>query len=65
VGNPDIIFADEPTAALDKDAGQQVIHLLRRLAEERKSTVVMVTHDHRVLDFADRLVRTEDGQIVS
>ena len=64
VGNPDIVFADEPTAALDKEAGRQVVDLLRRLAEARGTTTLMVTHDNRILDAADRIVRMEDGRIV-
>ena len=64
VGNPDVVFADEPTAALDKDSGHNVVRLLRRLADERKTTIFMVTHDHRVLDFADRIIKMEDGRVV-
>ncbi len=64
VGNPEIVFADEPTAALDKVTGRQVTEILRRLADERSTTVFMVTHDHRVLDFADRIIKMEDGRIV-
>ncbi len=64
VGNPEVIFADEPTAALDKESGQMVVSLLRRLAERRQTTILMVTHDHRVLEFADRIIRMEDGRIV-
>lgn len=64
IGNPDVVFADEPTAALDKDSGHNVVRLLRRLADERKTTIFMVTHDHRVLDFADRIIKMEDGRVV-
>lgn len=64
VGNPDVIFADEPTAALDKKTGRHVVQLLRRLVDQRNSTVFMVTHDHRIVDFADRIIRMEDGRIV-
>ena len=64
VGNPDVIFADEPSAALDKDSGYQVVKLLRRLAHERKTTILMVTHDNRILDLADRIVTMEDGRIL-
>jgi putative ABC transport system ATP-binding protein len=62
VGNPEIIFADEPTAALDKDSGLQVVHLLKRLGQERGTTTLMVTHDPRILDLADRIVTMEDGR---
>lgn len=64
VGNPDLVFADEPTAALDKESGQQVVKLLQRLAHERKTTILMVTHDNRILDLADRIITMEDGRIV-
>lgn len=64
IGNPDVVFADEPTAALDKDSGHNVVRLLRRLADERNTTIFMVTHDHRVLDFADRIIKMEDGRVV-
>lgn len=65
VGNPDVVFADEPTAALDKDSGHQVVSLLRRLGDERGTTTLMVTHDNRILDMADRIVTMEDGRIIS
>jgi len=65
VGNPDIVFADEPTAALDREAGRRVVELLRRLAGARGTTTLMVTHDNRILDAADRIVRMEDGRIVA
>ena len=64
-GEPDILLADEPTAALDSHVGRAVIELLRDLAHERGRAVVLVTHDSRILEFADRLVRIEDGRIVS
>jgi putative ABC transport system ATP-binding protein len=65
VGNPDIIFADEPTAALDKDSGLNVVHILKQLGRERGTTTLMVTHDNRILDLADRVVTMEDGRIVA
>ncbi len=64
VVNPDFIFADEPTAALDKETGQRVVDILRRLADQRGTTVFIVTHDHRVLEFADRIIKMEDGRVV-
>lgn len=64
VGNPSIIFADEPTAALDKESGMKTVQLLKRLGEIRGTTTVMVTHDNRILDLADRILRLEDGRIV-
>jgi len=65
VGNPDIVFADEPTAALDKESGLNVVSMLKRLGEQRGTTTVMVTHDNRILELADRIVTLEDGQIVA
>lgn len=64
VGNPEIVFADEPTAALDKESGLQVVSMLKRLGEARGTTTLMVTHDNRILDMADRIVTLEDGRIV-
>jgi putative ABC transport system ATP-binding protein len=64
VANPDIVFADEPTAALDHDAGLVVVRMLKRLGQDRGTTTVMVTHDNRILDLADRIVTMEDGRIV-
>lgn len=60
-GHPQIIMADEPTAALDSHSGHAVIELLRRLAKEEGCTVLMVTHDPRIVDVADRVTYLEDG----
>jgi putative ABC transport system ATP-binding protein len=60
-GNPRLIMADEPTAALDSQSGQHVIQLLRVLAKEQGCTVLMVTHDPRIIDVADRVAYLEDG----
>lgn len=65
VGNPDIVFADEPTAALDKESGLNVVAMIKRLGEQRGTTTVMVTHDNRILEMADRIVTLEDGRIVA
>jgi putative ABC transport system ATP-binding protein len=65
VHQPPLILADEPTAALDKEAGQQVVTLLQELAHESRTTVLIVTHDNRILDVADRIVNMVDGHIVS
>jgi len=63
-GDPPILLADEPTAALDSTSGRTVIELLQRLAHEHGRAVVMVTHDPRVLSFGDRIIHLEDGRIV-
>ncbi|MBW4696214.1 MAG: ABC transporter ATP-binding protein [Lyngbya sp. HA4199-MV5] len=62
-GDPKLIMADEPTAALDSQNGYAVIELLHRLAKEHNRTVLMVTHDSRIIDFADRVVNLEDGTL--
>jgi putative ABC transport system ATP-binding protein len=62
-GDPKIILADEPTAALDSHTGRNVMEMLSELAHKRGRAVVIVTHDSRVLDFADRIVKIEDGAI--
>jgi putative ABC transport system ATP-binding protein len=64
-GDPPIILADEPTAALDSHTGRTVMDLLQRLARERGTAVAIVTHDNRMLGYADRLVQMEDGRIVA
>jgi putative ABC transport system ATP-binding protein len=63
-GDPPIVLADEPTAALDVHSGHAVMELLRTLAHERDRAVVIVTHDNRMLGYADRIVHLEDGRIV-
>jgi putative ABC transport system ATP-binding protein len=60
-GDPGIILADEPTAALDSHTGRNVMQSMSDLAHQRDRAVVIVTHDSRVLDFADRIVKIEDG----
>lgn len=65
VGNPAMVLADEPTAALDKDNAAEVIDLLKRLGAQRGTTTLLVTHDPRILDRADRILTLEDGRIVS
>ena len=65
VGNPDVVFADEPTAALDRESGAVVVQMLKRLGQTRGTTTVMVTHDNRILELADRIVTLEDGRIVA
>jgi putative ABC transport system ATP-binding protein len=64
-GDPPIILADEPTGALDSQSGRGVMALFNQLAHERRCAVVIVTHDNRMFGFADRIVRMEDGRIVS
>ncbi len=61
VGSPQLILADEPTASLDSHSGYLVMELLRQLAKERQTTVLIVTHDPRITDLADRIAYLEDG----
>ena len=63
-GSPSLILADEPTAALDSENGQAVMALIQQLARDESRAVLAVTHDHRTLPFADRIVTIEDGLIV-
>jgi len=65
IGEPRIVLADEPTASLDKETGRQIVTLIQRLAREHGVTVLLVTHDNRILDVADRLMALEDGRITS
>ncbi len=65
VSEPKLILADEPTASLDKKSGRDVVDLMRRLAKEKGVSVVLVTHDNRILDVADRIVHLEDGRLSS
>ncbi len=65
VSNPQIVLADEPTAALDKQSGRDVVELMQKLAKGQGCTILMVTHDNRILDVADRIVYMEDGRLVA
>ena len=62
---PRIVLADEPTAALDKQSGRDVVELLRQLARREGCAVLLVTHDNRILDIADRIMLLEDGRLGS
>ncbi len=64
-GDPEVLLADEPTAALDSHTGRTVMQLMRDLAYQRGRAVAIVTHDNRILDMGDRIVRIEDGRIAS
>lgn len=65
IASPPLVLADEPTAALDSATGYEIIALMRRLAKARGLAVLIVTHDARILDLADRVIRMEDGRILS
>jgi putative ABC transport system ATP-binding protein len=65
VNRPEIVLADEPTASLDKQSGRDVVRLIEDLAREDGSAVILVTHDNRILDVADRILHLEDGRMKS
>ncbi len=65
VHRPRIVLADEPTAALDKVTGREVVTLFQEMAQQQGCTIIMVTHDNRILDVADRIVNMVDGCIHS
>ncbi|MGB8688380.1 MAG: DevA family ABC transporter ATP-binding protein [Microcoleus sp.] len=64
VSHPQIVLADEPTAALDSKSGREVVNLMQKLAREQGCTILLVTHDNRILDIADRIINMEDGKLV-
>jgi putative ABC transport system ATP-binding protein len=65
VSRPQVVLADEPTASLDKQSGRDVVELIQDLAREDGSAVILVTHDIRILDIADRILHLEDGHMKS
>jgi putative ABC transport system ATP-binding protein len=64
VSHPKLVLADEPTAALDSKSGRDVVNLMQELAKEQNCTILMVTHDNRILDIADRIIHMEDGRLI-
>ncbi|NJK29304.1 MAG: ATP-binding cassette domain-containing protein, partial [Acaryochloris sp. SU_5_25] len=63
VSHPKLILADEPTASLDSKTGRDVVEIMNRLAKEYGCSILMVTHDNRILDIADSQICMEDGQL--
>ncbi|NEP18420.1 MAG: ATP-binding cassette domain-containing protein [Leptolyngbya sp. SIO4C1] len=63
VNHPKLVLADEPTSALDSQAGRDVVDIMQRLAREESCAVLLVTHDNRILDIADRILHIEDGRL--
>lgn len=61
---PRLVLADEPTSALDSKTGREVIDILVRLAREQDCPILIVTHDTRIADLADRIIAMEDGRII-
>jgi len=64
VSHPKLVLADEPTAALDSKSGRDVVNLMQQLAKEQNCTILIVTHDNRILDIADRIIDMEDGHLI-
>jgi len=62
VSQPKIVLADEPTAALDKKSGRDVVEMMQALSKQQGCAILLVTHDHRILDIADRIISMEDGR---
>ena len=65
VSQPKILLGDEPTAALDKESGRTVVNLMQKMAREQQTTIIMVTHDNKILDIADRIIIVEDGRLAN
>ena len=65
VSKPKILLGDEPTAALDKESGRTVVNLMKEMAEKEQTTIIMVTHDNKILDVADRIILVEEGELAS
>ena len=63
VSHPKLVLADEPTSSLDSQSGRDVVEIMQRLAREDGCTVLLVTHDNRILDIADRILHMEDGRL--
>lgn len=63
MNDPDIILADEPTASLDADRGHKVVQMIADEVKKKNKAAIMVTHDERVLDLVDRVIRIEDGYL--
>ncbi|NJR57487.1 MAG: ATP-binding cassette domain-containing protein [Cyanobacteria bacterium CRU_2_1] len=65
VSHPKLVLADEPTAALDSQTGREVVNLMQQMAREQRCTILLVTHDHRILNIADRIIHMEDGRLLA
>jgi len=63
VGQPKIVLADEPTASLDRQSGHEAVEILKQLAKVSDTAILLVTHDYRILDIADRVIELEDGMV--
>lgn len=64
LSQPQIVLADEPTAALDKKSGRDVVEIMQKLAKQQACTILLVTHENRIFDIADRIVYMKDGRLI-
>lgn len=64
VVNPEIIFADEPTGNLDSRTSEDVMNLMKKVVREQNQTLIMVTHDNHLAEYADRIFHIKDGKII-
>jgi putative ABC transport system ATP-binding protein len=64
IHDPELIVCDEPTSSLDHESGHAMMSLLRRVAGSDDRTLIVVTHDPRILEFADRVAHMDDGRII-
>ncbi len=64
INDPELVLADEPTGALDSKTGEQVIKLLQNLNKEKGKSIVIVTHDKHLAEYAQRIIELKDGQII-
>lgn len=64
VVEPNIIFADEPTGNLDSATSEEIMALMRKVVEEKQQTLIMVTHDNQLAEYADKIIRIKDGKII-
>lgn len=65
VSHPKMVLADEPTAALDSKSGRDVVDIMQKLARQQGCTILIVSHDDRILDVADRIIELEDGKLLT
>lgn len=65
IHTPELIVCDEPTSQLDHETGIKIVELLRSIVKERNTTLIVVTHDNRIMKYADRIAKLEDGRIVN
>jgi putative ABC transport system ATP-binding protein len=63
VGHPDFLILDEPTASLDGDTGRRIIEFVRKEVLNERRCILIVTHDSRIFEFADRIMHMEDGRV--